>query len=79
MGNRLTESIYLVPVTEKQIDTVISALRDTATGFDDMNSMPLKISSEFLVKTRDDLILFNNYIPVSALCVLSKVFEKLYA
>ena len=47
MGNRLTESIYLEPVTEKEINTLISALKATATVFDDMNSMSLKISSEF--------------------------------
>ena len=50
MGNRLTESMYLEPVTEKWINTLISALKDTATGFDDMNSMSFKISSEILVK-----------------------------
>ena len=50
MGNRLIESIYLEPVTENQINTLIKALKDTATGFDNMNSMSLKISSETLVK-----------------------------
>ena len=49
MENRLTESIYLEPVTEKEIKTLISTLKDTATGFDDMNSMSFKISSEILV------------------------------
>ena len=49
MGNRLTESIYLELVTEKEINTLIRALTDTATGFDDMNSMSLKMSSEILV------------------------------
>ena len=105
MGNHLTESIYLEPVTEKEIDTLISALKNTATGFDDMNSMSLKISSEILVKPltnicnlsltqgisqsqlkianviplykSDDPMLFNDYRPVSVLCVLSKVFEKI--
>ena len=50
MGNRLTESIYLEPVTENDISTLIKSLKDTATGLDDMNSMCLKISSEFLVR-----------------------------
>ena len=45
MGNRLTESIYLIPVTEKEINTLISASKDTATGFDDMISMSLRASS----------------------------------
>ena len=104
MGNRLIESIYLEPVTENEINTLIQALKDTATGFDIMNSMSLKISSETLIKPlthicnlsltqgifpsqwkianviplykSDDPMLFNNYRPVSVLCVLSKVFEK---
>ena len=104
MGNRLTESIYLEPVTEKEINTLISALKDTATGFDDIYSMSLKISSETLVRPltnicnlsltqgifpsqlkianviplykSDDPMLFNNYRPVSLLCVLSKAFWK---
>ena len=50
MGNRLTDSIYLELVTDKEINTLISALKDTATGFDDMNSMSLKIYFEILVK-----------------------------
>ena len=101
MENRLTESIYLEPVTEKEIDTLISALKYTATGFDDMNSMSFKISSEILLKPlqfvsyprnfpsqlkianviplykSEDPMLFNNYRPVSVLCVLSKVFFKM--
>ena len=104
MGNRLIESIYLEPVTENEINTLIKALKDTATGFDNMNSMSLKISSETLIKQlthicnlsltqgilpsqlkianvtplykSDDPVLFNNYRPVSVLCVLSEVFEK---
>ena len=103
--NRLMESIYLEPVTENQINTLIKALKDTATGFNNMNSMSLNISSETLVKPlthicnlsltqgifpsqlkitnviplykSDDPMLFNNYRPVSVLCVLSKVFEKI--
>ena len=50
MGNRLTESIYLAPVNETEIGQLIESLKDTAAGFDDLNSMCLKISSQFLVK-----------------------------
>ena len=50
IGNRLIESTYLEPVTENEISTLIKALKDTETGFDNMNSMSLKISSETLVK-----------------------------
>ena len=105
LGNRLTESIYLAPVNEKEIGQLIKSLKDTAAGFDDLNSMCLKISSQFLVKPlthicnlslsqvifpeqlkianviplykSDDSMLFNNYRPVSILCVLSKIFEKI--
>ena len=105
LGNRLTETIYLAPVNEKEIGQLIKSLKDTAAGFDDLNSTCLKISSQFLVKPlthicnlslsqgifpeqlkianviplykSDDSMLFNNYKPVSILCVLSKIFEKI--
>ena len=50
MRNRLTEPIYMESVTVKEINRLISALKDTAIGFDYMNSMSLKISFEILVK-----------------------------
>ena len=50
LGNRLTESIYLDPVSENEIGQLIKSLKDTAAGFDDLNAMCLKISSQFLVK-----------------------------
>ena len=105
LGNRLTESIYFASVNEKEIGQLIKSLKDTAAGFDDLNSMCLKISSQFLVKPlthicnlslsqgifpeqlkianviplykSDDSMLFNNYRPVSILCALSKIFEKI--
>ena len=105
LGNRLTESIYLAPVSENEIGQLIKSLKDTAAGFDDPNAMCLKISSQFLVKPlthicnlslsqsifpeqlkianviplykSDDSMLFNNYRPVSVLCVVSKIFEKI--
>ena len=104
LGNRLTETIYLAPVNENKIGQLIKSLKDTAARFDDLNSMCLKISSQFLVKPvthicnlslsryfpeqlttanviplykSDDSMLFNNYRPVSILCVLSKIFEKI--
>ena len=105
LGSRLTETIYLAPVNEKEIGQLIKSLKDTAAGFDDLNSMCLKISSQFLVKPlthicnlslsqgilpeqlkianviplykSDDSMLINNYRPVSILCVLSKIFEKI--
>ena len=105
LGNRLTESIYLAPVNENEIRQLIKSLKDTTAGFDDLNSMCLKISSRFLLKPlthicnlsisqgifpeqlkmanviplykSDDSMSFNNYRPVSVLCVLSKIFEKI--
>ena len=105
LGNRLTESIYLAPVSENEIGQLIKSLKDTAAGFDDLNAMCLKISSQFLVKPlthicnlslsqgifpeqlkianviplykSDDSMLFNNYRPVSVLCVVSKIFENI--
>ena len=105
MGNRLTESIYLAPVSENEIGQLIKSLKDTTAGFDDLNSMCLKIFSRFILKPlthicnlsisqgifpeqlkianvitlhkSDDSMSFNNYRPVSVLCVLSKIFEKI--
>ena len=105
LGIRLTETIYLASVNEKEIGQLIKSSKDTAAGFDDLNSMCLKISSQFLVKPlthicnlslsqsifpeqlkianviplykSDDSMLFNNYRPVSVLCVLSNIFEKI--
>ena len=105
LGNRLTESIYLAPVSENEIGQLIKSLKDTTAGFDYLNSMCLKISSQFLSKPlthicnlsisqgifpeqlkianviplykSDDSMSFNNYRPVSVLCVLSKIFEKI--
>ena len=45
LGNRLTETIYWAPVNENEIGQLIKSLKDTAAGFDDLNSMCLKISS----------------------------------
>ena len=50
LGNCLTETIYAAPVNEKEIGQLIKSLKDTAAGFDDLNSMCLKVSSQFLVK-----------------------------
>ena len=105
LGSRLTESIYLAPVSENEIGQLIKSLKDTAAGFGDLNAMCLTISSQCLVKPlthicnlslsqdifpeqlkianviplykSDDCMLFNNYKPVSVLCVVSKIFIKI--
>ena len=105
LGNRLTESIYLAQVSENEIGQLIKSLKDTTAGFDDLNFMCLKISSQFLLKPpthicnlsisqgifpeqlkianviplykSDDSMSFNNYRPVSVLCDLPKIFEKI--
>ena len=92
-------------MSENEIGQLIKSLKDTAAGFDDLNAMCLKISSQFLIKPlthicnlslsqgifpeqlkianviplykSDDSMLFNNYRPVSVLCVVSKIFEKI--
>ena len=104
LGPSFSETVFLAPVTQEEINLKIKSLKDTATGYDDINAMSLKLTNQFicqplthlcnlsltqgvfpeqlkianvipLYKT-DDPMLFNNYRPVSLLCVLSKVFEK---
>ena len=47
LGSRLTESIYLAPVNENEIGQLIKSLKDTAAGFDDLNTMCLKYPHSF--------------------------------
>ena len=104
LGQSFSETVFLAPVTQEEINLKIKSLKDTATGYDDINAMSLKLTNQFicqplthlcnlsltqgvfpeqlkianvipLYKT-DDPMLFNYYRPVSLLCVLSKVFEK---
>ena len=104
LGQSFSETVFLAPVTQEEINLKIKSLKDTATGYNDINAMSLKLTNQFicqplthlcnlsltqgvfpeqlkianvipLYKT-DDPMLFNNYRPVSLLCVLSKVFEK---
>ena len=48
-------NLYIRNQLLKEINTLISALKDTATGFDEMNSMSLKISSEIPVKPLNNI------------------------
>ena len=50
LGNRLTESKDLAPVSENEIGQLIKLLESEAAWFDYLNSMCLKISSRVLVK-----------------------------
>ena len=104
MGNRVTESIYLNPVTHEEIKQILFSLKNSATGWDDIGASILKLSSESIVQPlsvvcnlslsegifphqlkianviplykSDDPMYFNHYRPVSLLCMLSKVFER---
>ena len=51
-------------MNENEIGQLIKSLNDTAAGFDDINSMYLKIPSKFLVKP----------LPTFAICLFLKVF-----
>ena len=97
-------SIFLEPVTEKEIHDIIKSLKDGAPGHDEIIAHIMKCCSHHielpLVHTCNlslnegifpqemklanvkslfksgESILFNNYRPVSLLCVLSRVFER---
>ena len=104
LGQRLGETVFVAPVTQEEIKLNIKSFKDTATGYDEINAMSLKLVNQFITQPlthlcnlsltqgvfpeqlkianviplykTDDSMLFNNYRPVSLLCVLSKVFEK---
>ena len=61
MGNRLIESIYLEPVTENEINTLIKALKDAATW--------IPYPWRYLLK------LWTSHWPISAICLLPREFS----
>ena len=101
----LKETLFLSPVTETEINKIIRALKDSATGHDDIRSQFLKLALNSIVDPlthicnmsltegvipntlkvanviplykSNDPMCFNHYRPVSPLCILSKVFEKI--
>ena len=105
MKDRVLESIFLEPVTEEELYKLISKLKDSANGWDDLGSKFIKLSLHYIVKPLSyicnqslqegifprqlkianvislyksgDPSCFNHYRPVSLLCILSKVFEKI--
>ena len=105
MGDRILESLYLRPVTCKEINNILVSLKNTACGWVDISSVFLKLSTQQILQPlspicnlsltegvfpnqiklakviplykSEDPMLFNHYQPLSLLCVLSKVFEKI--
>ena len=105
MKEALKETLFLSPVTETEINKSIRALKDSATGHDDISSQflkqalnsivdplthicnmsltegvfpnTLKVANVIPLYKSDDSLCFNHYRPVSLLCILSKVIEKI--
>ena len=105
MGKRIHQTIFLTPVTNIEIASIVKSLRNSSSGYDDISAAFLKMSLPYIVEQLtfisnlslsegvfpselkiativpihkgDDPKYFNNYRPVSLLCVLSKVFEKI--
>ena len=49
MGEALEETLFLSPVTETEINKIVKALKDSATGHDDISAQFLKLSLNFIV------------------------------
>ena len=104
LGNRLSNTIFLEPVTEEEVYSIVTNLKNSAPGYVEVTACILKLPlpvinaltqilnlsllegvfpSELKVANvlplykADDNMLFNNYIAVSLLSVLSKVFERI--
>ena len=101
----LINTMFLAPVTEKELYEIFKLLKDSAAGYDEMRTEPLrnalphyvsplnyvcnlslqqgifpdemKIANVLPLYKKDDSMIFSNYRPVSLLCSLSKVFEKI--
>ena len=49
MKEALKETLFLSPVTETEINKIIRALKDSATGHDDISSQSLKLALNTIV------------------------------
>ena len=104
MGNKLKKTLFLSPVDVTEITKITMSLKNSASGYDDINATLLKfvvsciaeplcyvcnlslcerifpkqleIANVVPLYKADDSMVFNNYHPVSILCALSKVFER---
>ena len=105
MKAKVTFSLYLEPVTEQEIYKIVSSLKNSSPGYDNLSpsilqlSLPLicpllthicnlslsegifpdelKLANVIPIFKSGDHETFNNYRPVSILCTISKVFEKI--
>ena len=105
MKAKVTFSLYLEPATEKEIYKLVSSLKKSSPGYDNLSatilqlSLPqicpllthicnlsllegifpqeMKLENVIPLSKSGDHELFNSYRPVSILCTLSKVFEKI--
>ena len=48
VGNGFTDSLFLEPVTLDEIMKIVSSLKETATGYDDISAMFPKMSAEYI-------------------------------
>ena len=104
MKEKLVNSMFMEPVKEDEVTTIISNLKNSAPGHDEITAGTLKgvlaainhplvyilnlslseglfpdelkIANVVPIYKADHSMQFNNYRPVSLLCTLSKVFEK---
>ena len=105
LTDRVTNTIFLSPVSLEEITKLVLSLKESAPGHDQIPAQLLKGSINIIGESlthvcnlsllqgvfpselklanvlplykNDDSQLFNNYRPVSLLCILSKVFEKI--
>ena len=101
----LLNTIFLAPVTDEELHEIFKNLKNSAPGYDEMKTEPLrnalphyvnplnyicnlslhqgvfpdemKVANVLPLYKKDDSMVFSNYRPVSLLCSLSKVFERI--
>ena len=105
MGDMISPSLFLDPITPQKIAEMIKSLKNGAPWYDEINNKILQLAMTLIIGPLSFLcnrsliegvfplelklaivlplfksgetMLFNNYRPVSLLCMLSKVFEKI--
>ena len=104
LKDRVENSLFLSPVIEGEIHSLVKSLKQSSPGYDDIDAFALnlglsniaapltylcnlslsqgvfptalKIANVIPLYKADDPMAFNNYRPVSLLCTISKIFEK---
>ena len=75
LGGKNVHTMFLEPVSLEEVTNIFQNLKNNLSLTEGLFPAELKIANVLPLYKADDNMVFNNYRPVSLLCILSKVFE----